>query len=238
MKRIGLIGGVSPESTVVYYRLINAAAEAGLGRDRSADMVIVSLDFGAMKALYAAPDWPAFKARVVEAARALEAAGCEVLGICSNTTQVAAGEVAAATDVPLVRMIDTLATALSAAGVSRPLLLGTPFVMTGDFYRPALEATFTGSCLIPEAGDRAVVDRVIFEELVRGRVLAGSRDALLAIIARGRAAGADAVILGCTELMLILDDTHTDLPVFDSTALHARALAEAALGAQGPRRWT
>ncbi len=229
MKRIGLIGGVSPESTVVYYRLINAAAEATLGPDRSADLVIASLDFGAMKALYAAADWPAFRANVVEAARALEAAGCALIGICSNTTQIAADDVAAATGVPIVRMIDTLATALGAVGVARPLLLGTPFVMDGDFYRPALEAKFAGSCLVPAPADQAEVDRVIFGELVRGKVLPASRSALLEIIERGRSAGADAVILGCTELMLILDQDMTDLPVFDSTSLHAHALANAAL---------
>ncbi|MEM0986523.1 MAG: amino acid racemase [Pseudomonadota bacterium] len=172
MKRIGLIGGVSPESTVVYYRLLNAAAKAAMGGDHSAELVIYSLDFGVMVERYGRAEWPAFNGEVVKAARALEAAGCELLAICSNTTQRAADDVTAAVDLPLIRMIDVVARALSSAGIKRPLLLGTPFVMEGDFYRPTLEARFEGSCIVPGRDDREQVDRIIFEELVNGIILA------------------------------------------------------------------
>ncbi|MEM7768185.1 MAG: amino acid racemase [Pseudomonadota bacterium] len=229
MKRIGLIGGVSPESTVIYYRLINAAARAALGGDHSAEMVIYSLDFGVIKDRYARADWPAFKAEVLKAARALDQAGCELIGICSNTTQLAAGDVAAAIDRPVIGMIDTVAAALKRAGVQRPLLLGTPFVMAPGFYRSTLDAGFGGTCIVPDAEGQAAVDRVIFEELVNGQVLEASRAVYLDIIAAGERQGADAVILGCTEIPLLVDQGHTSLPVFDTTALHAGTIAAAAM---------
>lgn len=229
MKRIGLIGGVSPASTEVYYRLINAAAKAAKGGDHSAELVIYSLDFGVILAHYEAADWPAFKAEVVRAAERLRAADCELLGICSNTTQLAADAVAEAVDLPIVRLIDTLATALKAAGRQRPLLLGTPFVMEQPFYRETLANQFAGQCLVPDEANRLEISRVIFEELVNGTVLESSRSAYLKTIAQGRAAGADSVILGCTEITLLIKQDHTDLPVFDTTALHAKAIATAAL---------
>ncbi len=228
MKRIGLIGGVSPESTIIYYQLLNRAAAQRYDARASAEVVIHALNFGQMHALYAKQDWDAFKAIVVEAARGLAVNGCELIGILSNTTQIAARQAAAAIDVPLVNLIDCLASAMRKAGVKRPLLLGTPFVMTGDFYRPELKQRHGFECLIPDAEGRDIVDRVIFEELVKGQVKPQSRAAYLEIMDKGVAQGADAVILGCTEIGMLISQTHTDIAVFDTTHIHAAALAEAA----------
>jgi aspartate racemase len=231
LKRIGLIGGVSPESTAIYYRLINQAARAAMGGDHSAEMLIYSLDFGVIRAHYDSANWPAFTAEMVKAGKCLDAAGCEVIGICSNTSQLAADSVGEAIGHPLVGLIESLAAAMGASGVRQPLLLGTPFVMQGDFYRARLQALTASTCLVPDADGRAQIDRVIFDELVNGIVLETSRRAWLDIIARGRAAGADGVILGCTEISMLIGQEHTELPVFDTTALHADAIARAAIEA-------
>lgn len=225
-KKIGLIGGVSPESTVFYYRLINQAAARRLGRPHSAEVIIYALDFGTMMKHYTAEDWPSFKAEVVRAGRALEAAGCDALAISSNTTQMAVFDLADAVGAPVINMLTVLGNALTDAGVQRPLVLGTPFVMEGDFYRPHLEAIYGLKTIIPGADDRREVDRVIFEELVNGVISPEARRSYIEIIARGAAAGADAVILGCTEIGLLIEQDHARQPVFDTTRLHAAAIAE------------
>lgn len=228
MKRIGLIGGVSPESTIIYYQLLNQAAADIYGPPASADVVIHALNFGEMYSHYASNDWDRFKAIVIDAAKGLEAAGCELIGISSNTTQIAAREAASAINIPLINLVDCLANTMQAAGVTRPLLLGTPFVMTGDFYRPELKSRHGFECIIPDADGRDLVDRVIFEELVKGQVLEHSRAAYLDIIDKGAKQGADAVILGCTEIGMLIEQDHTDIAVFDTTRIHAAALANAA----------
>ena len=236
MKRIGLIGGVSPESTVLYYRLLNAAAREAMGGDHSANLMIFSLDFGKIHKLYDAEDWAGFKAEVVGAGHALTAAGCELLAIGSNTTNMAADDVQAAVGVPVISLFEALVVALRARSATRPLLLGTPFVMEGPYYRQKLAEEFDMPTTVPSPGDRREVDRVIFEELVNGQFLDTSRDAYLEIIARGVADGADSVILGCTEIGLLIGQHHTDLPVFDTTRLHAAAIAQAALTGETPHR--
>lgn len=230
MKRIGIIGGVSPESTVIYYRLLNAAARAVYGGETSADIVIHSLNFNRMHALYRAGDWRAFKDAVVAAGRGLAAAGAERLAIASNTTNMAADDLAAAVDVPVIRLLDALVEALRAGGVRRPLLLGTPVVMTGDFYRTRLREAYGVDALVPGREDQEEVRRVIFEELVEGVVREASRESWRAIIARGRNAGADSVIYGCTEIAMLMRPGDVDMPAFDTTAIHAGAIARAAFG--------
>lgn len=230
MRKIGLIGGVSPQSTVFYYRLLNDAARVALGKDHSAEIVIHALDFGVMMEHYTASNWPVFKSEVVKAGQGLEAAGCDALAISSNTTQMAADVLAGSVSVPVINLLEVLGVAMIRKRVSKPLLLGTPFVMEGDFYRPQLKARFGIEAIIPDAGDRKTVDRVIFEELVEGEVLEGSRNAYLEIIAKGVQSGADSVILGCTEIGLLIEQRHTEMPVFDTTRLHAAAIADFALG--------
>lgn len=230
MKLLGLIGGVSPESTAIYYRLLNEHARGRLGPPHTARLIIWSFDFNAIDEAYNAADWETYRAIVVEAGLALKRAGVDGLMICSNTTHLAAEAVMEATGLPLIHLIDALATAMKSADVRRPLLLGTPFVMEGDFYRPALEERSGAASLVPGRGDREEVRRIIFEELVRGIVDDDSRERLKAMIEEARREGADGVILGCTELSMILGAEDTDLPVFDTTQIHARAASEFAFG--------
>jgi aspartate racemase len=222
VKLLGLIGGVSPESTVIYYRLLNEAARARLGGEHSANIVLYTLDYGTMIRHYDAGDWPAFIAEVVKGAKHLAAAGAEALVISSNTTHVAAEAAQEATGLPLIHMLDALTDAMNSAGAKKPLLLGTPVVMSGDHYLPALAQRYDGEVLVPTAEEQGEIGRIILDELVKGEVREPSRAALQAIIARH---GADGVILGCTELCMILSQKYVDLPVFDTTALHAAAIS-------------
>ena len=230
MKRLGLIGGVSPESTAIYYRLLNEAARARLGGGHSQDMIISSFDFGPMLDLYEAGDWDGYIDAIVAAGRRLQPAGVDALMICSNTSGMASAALREATGLPVIDLIDALAAALEAAGVKRPLLLGTPFTMHGPFYRSALEERHGQATIVPGEADCETVRRVIFDELVNGIVTDASRRAYLEVIERGRGAGADGVILGCTEICMLISQDHVDLPVFDTTAIHAAAASAYALG--------
>jgi aspartate racemase len=227
MKLLGLIGGVSPEATAIYYRLLNEAARARLGPLHSANLMLYALDYGVMIRHYDHRDWRAFSAEVVKGAQHLAAAGADALIICSNTTHVAADAVREAVDVPLIHMLDVLADTMKAAGANKPLLLGTPVVMSGDHYRTELAKRYDGDLMIPSEPEQAVIGRVILDELVMGDVRDSSRNELLDIVARH---DADGVILGCTELCMILAQEHCDIPVFDTTSLHAAAAADYAFG--------
>lgn len=230
MKLLGLIGGVSPQSTAIYYRLLNDAAKARLGGDHSQRMIISSFDFADMVDLYSQSDWDGYKAAVVSAGERLKAAGADALMICSNTSGMGTKALRAATGLPVIDLIDALAAALQKAGVKRPLLLGTPFTMEGAFYRPALKERHGQETLISNEDDRETVRRVIFDELVNGVVLDASRRAYLDVIDRGRSEGSDGVILGCTEICMLISQEHVDLPVFDTTAIHAAAASAFAFG--------
>lgn len=230
MKLLGLIGGVSPESTAIYYRLLNAEARKRLGGAHSARLIVWSFDFHLIDAAYRASDWTRYRELAVEAGLALKGAGIDAVMICSNTTHLAAEAVKAATGLPMIHVIDALAAAIEASGAKKPLLLGTPFVMEGDFYRNDLKCRFGIETLVPEADERRVVDRIIFEELVRGDVRESSRRDLLAMAENARRRGADGLILGCTELSLIISQADSDIPVFDTTELHTLAAADYAIG--------
>lgn len=229
MKLLGLIGGVSPESTAIYYRLLNDAARARLGGAHSQRMIISSFDFNDMVELYSDGDWDGYINAVVGAGRRLKAAGVDALMICSNTSGMGTAALREATGLPVIDLIDALAAALKEADVKRPLLLGTPFTMEGAFYRPALEERHGQSTLIPDDEDRETVSRVIFDELVNGIVDDASRRAYLDVIERGRANGADGVIFGCTEICMLISQSDVDLPAFDTTAIHAAAASAYAL---------
>lgn len=226
---VGLIGGMSWESSAEYYRLINQGVRARLGGVRSARLVMWSFDFGEIEALQHAGDWDAAAALLSDAARRLEVAGAGLILICTNTMHRMADTVQAALGVPLLHIADPTAERIAAAGLRRVGLLGTAFTMEQDFYRGRLAGRHGLEVLVPEAGDRALVHRVIYEELVQGRVDPASREAYRGVIARLVARGAEAVILGCTEIMLLVRPEDSAVPVFDTTAIHAEAAVEWAL---------
>ncbi|WP_082652594.1 aspartate/glutamate racemase family protein [Aureimonas sp. AU12] len=230
MKRIGLIGGMSWESTAVYYRMLNEAVRARAGGLASADVLIHSLDFAEVVALQKAGRWDLAGALLAESAGRLERAGADCVLICTNTMHLVSQTVASAVAIPLIDIIEETGAALANAGIRRPLLLATRYTMEHGFYADRMEAHCGIRPIVPNEADRASVHGIIFEELCAGRVLDGSRKALKAIIARGRAAGADSVILGCTEICLSLDPGALELPGFDSTAIHAAAAIRFAFG--------
>ena len=229
MKTIGLIGGLSWESSAEYYRIINQAAQQRLGGLHSAECLMYSFDFGEIEALQAADDWAAATARMVDAARRLARGGAGCVVICSNTMHRMAAEVEAAVDLPLLHIADATARPIVAAGYQRVGLLGTRFTMEQDFYKGRMVDRYGLDVLIPEKAGRDSVHRIIYEELVRGVIRAESRRAYQAVIDALKAAGAQAVILGCTEIGLLIKPEDSALPSFDTTALHALAAVDWAL---------
>ncbi|WP_302476164.1 aspartate/glutamate racemase family protein [Azonexus fungiphilus] len=228
MKTIGLIGGMSWESTLPYYRLINEQVRDRLGGLHSATLVLYSVDFAAIEQLQQAGDWATAGARLADAARAVTAAGADFLVLCTNTMHKVAPAIAAAVNVPLLHIADPTAAAIRAAGLTRVGLLGTRFTMEQDFYVERLRGHGL-DVLLPDAGQRETVHSVIYDELCRGRSEPASRAAYRAIIADLACRGAEAVILGCTEISLLIGPNDSPLPLFDTTQVHARAAAEFAL---------
>lgn len=228
-KVIGLIGGMSWESSAEYYRIINQRVRDRLGSLRSARCLMWSFDFGEIEALQHAGRWDEATDELVGAARRLERGGADFVVICTNTMHRMADQVQAAIGLPLLHIADPTAARIRAAGLSRVGLLGTAFTMEQDFYKGRLAARHGLDVLVPEAGDRAEVHRVIYEELVQGRALPASREAYRAVIARLVANGAEAIILGCTEIMLLVRPEDSPVPLFDTTALHAEAAVDWAL---------
>jgi aspartate racemase len=226
---IGLIGGMSWESSAQYYRLINEAVRERLGGVASARTLMWSFDFAEIEHLQHAGRWPELSRRLADAARALEAGGADFLVLCTNTMHREADEIEAAVHIPLLHIADPTEAAIQAAGLSTVGLLGTAFTMEHDFYRGRLEQKHGLTVLTPEVEDRAIVHRIIYEELVAGRVLDTSREAYRAVIARLVARGAQAIILGCTEIMLLVSQADSAVPMFDTTTLHARAAVDRAL---------
>ena len=231
MRTIGLIGGMSFESTTVYYQMINEAVRTRLGGLHSAKIVLHSVDFQEIVDLQKAGRWDAAAAHLGKAAQGLERAGADCTLICTNTMHLVADEVAAAVKIPLLNIIDETAKALSAAGVRRPLLLATRYTMEQGFYARRMAAHGLAMTTPGEAG-RTVVHDVIFDELCAGIVRDESRAAFLDLIAKAKDEGCDAVILGCTEICLLLDPDTLPLPGFDSTAIHAAAAVDYALAGE------
>lgn len=225
MKTLGLIGGMSWESTVPYYRLINQRVRDALGGLHSAPLILHSLDFAEIAAAQRAGDWTAAAKPLIAAARALEAAGAEGMLICTNTMHKVADQVAAAVSIPLLHIGDATGQALRDAGHRQVGLLGTRFTMEDAFLRDYLRKSFALNISTPHAEDRATIHRIIFDELCQGRFVDASRVACLEIVARLADQGAEAVILGCTEIGLLLEDHPAPVPLFDTTTLHAQAAA-------------
>jgi aspartate racemase len=229
MKTLGLLGGMSWESTAVYYRRLNQMARERLGGQHSARLLLWSADFAPIAAMQAAGDWNAATAVLVDAARSLEGAGADAILICANTMHRMAPEVADAVAVPLIHVADATAQTLLAAGSRRPLLLATAFTMEQPFYRDRLAAAGLHT-IIPGAAERARLHAIIFDELVQGRFDAASRTEVVAIAEASIGNdGADAVILGCTEFGLLVSPEDFPVPVFDTTEIHARAGLDFAL---------
>ncbi|WP_043311354.1 aspartate/glutamate racemase family protein [Pseudomonas sp. ML96] len=229
MKTIGLIGGMSWESTLPYYRHINEAIRAHLGGLHSARLVLYSVDFHEIEQLQRSGDWQRAGELLGEAAVALQRAGADFLVLCTNTMHKVAATIEAASDLPLLHIADPTAAAIHSAGLQRVGLLGTRFTMEQPFYRERLEQRHGIQVLVPEEADRDLVHRVIYEELCLGQVREDSRQAYRALIERLVARGAEAVILGCTEIGLLVGAEDARVPLFDTTLLHAVAAAEQAL---------
>jgi aspartate racemase len=236
MRMIGLIGGMSWESTAVYYRRINDQVRVRLGGLHSADIVMRSVNFSGIVDLQQAGAWDEASAVLSRIGRDLQTAGADCVLICTNTMHKLADHVQSGIEVPLLHIVDVTAQALKAAGFRRPLLLATRYTMEQDFYLGRLRDLHGIQAIVPEENDRAIVHDIIFDELCQGIVRDGSQRAYLDIIARGKAAGADSVILGCTEIGLLIGAEHIDLPTFDSTLLHADAAVDFAL-AHVPAKW-
>ena len=230
MLTIGLLGGMSWESTVPYYRTVNEVVKARLGGLHSAKVVLLSVDFAEVERLQHAGDWDAAGDLLAGAARSLEAAGADFVVVCTNTMHRVADAIEAAVGIPLLHIADPTAAAIRAAGLRTVGLLGTRFTMEQDFYVGRLERRHGLTVLTPPAADREVVHRVIYEELVLGRTLEPSRVAFRRVIADLVARGAQGVILGCTEISLLVGRDDASVPLFDTTAIHATAAAERALG--------
>lgn len=220
MKTIGLLGGMSWESTELYYRLINEGVKAKLGGLHSAKIALFSVDFHEIEQLQHNGDWQGAARILAEAAKRIEAAGADFLLICTNTMHKVADEVQAAINIPLLHLADATATRISDAGISTVGLLGTNFTMEQDFYKGRLVQRGM-TVITPDKTDRATVHKIIYEELCLGSIQQSSRQKYLAIIDKLANNGAEAVIEGCTEITLLVQQQHTGVPLFDTTAIHA-----------------
>jgi aspartate racemase len=226
---IGLIGGMSWESSAEYYRIINREVRNRLGGVHSARSLMWSVDFGEIEQLQHQGDWDELTRRMIDAAVRLERGGADLVLLCTNTMHRMADDIAAAVDIPLLHIADPTAEKIQAAGFGKVGLLGTAFTMEQDFYKGRLKKVFGLDVLVPDAGDRRVVHDIIYKELVAGEVRPESRMACRGIIARLVARGAQAIILGCTEIMLLVSEADSTVPLFDTTTLHALAAVDRAL---------
>ena len=229
MKTIGLIGGMSWESTIPYYRFVNEAVRERMGGLHSARILLYSVDFHEVELLQRAAAWDEAGRMLGQSARSLEAAGADFLVLCTNTMHKVADTIVAAVHVPLLHIADPTAVAVKAAGCAKVGLLGTRFTMEEDFYRERLRRNHGLEVLVPGREDRDAVHRVIYDELCLGRVLPDSRAQYRRIMAGLVGRGAQAIILGCTEISLLVGDDDATVPLFDTTRLHAVAAARYAL---------
>jgi aspartate racemase len=226
---IGLIGGMSWESSAEYYRIINREVRNRLGGVHSARSLMWSVDFGEIEHLQHRGDWDELTRRMIDAAIRLERGGAGFVVLCTNTMHRMADDIAAAIRIPLLHIADPTAEKIKAAGFRKVGLLGTAFTMEQDFYKGRLTRLFGLEVLVPDAEDRRVVHDIIYKELVAGEVRPESRMAYREVMARLVARGAQAIILGCTEIMLLVSGADSAVPLFDTTTLHALAAVDRAL---------
>jgi aspartate racemase len=231
MKTLGLIGGMSWESTAIYYRLLNEIVRERLGGLHSAKLLLWSFDFAEIAERQHAGDWEGAGALLVDAARRLEAGGAEGLVICTNTMHKLADTVQAAISVPLIHIADATGRAVVNAGVKRPALLATRFTMEQEFYKGRLADKYGLEPVVPNQAGRDMVHKVIYDELCQGIVRGESRTVYLDEVARMRRDDrVDGVIMGCTEITMLIGERDFDVPVFDTTRIHAQAAVDFALG--------
>jgi len=229
MKTLGLIGGMSWESTVPYYRQINQTIKENLGGLHSAKIILYSVDFAEVEHLQAAGQWDTAGALLAGVAQRLEGAGADGLVLCTNTMHKVADAITSAVHIPLLHIADPTAAAITQRGFHTVGLLGTRFTMEQDFYRSRLEQGHGLTVLTPSPTDRDLVHRIIYDELCLGQVQDASRQAYLSVIRDLQARGAQAIILGCTEIAMLVQPEHCTLPLFDTTTLHAISAAQWAL---------
>jgi aspartate racemase len=222
MKTIGLLGGMSWESTVGYYRMINEGVKKALGGLHSAKIVLYSVDFDPVEKLLNRGDWQGVAEDLSAAALKIQAAGADFLLICTNTMHQVAPEIQDKMDIPLLHIADATAEALVRSGIKKTGLLGTAFTMEQDFYKGRLSRDHGLDVLVPAKDDRAFIHQTIFQELCLGIVKPGTRREYLRIIASLADQGAEAVILGCTEIGMLVDQKDTPVKLFDTTAIHAQ----------------
>ena len=224
-RTLGIIGGMSWESTESYYRLINEGVKAKLGNLHSADLLLHSVDFAAIEALQAKGAWDEMGAILANSGKRLQAAGAQGLLIATNTMHKVIDDIQASTNLPIIHIADVTAAAIKQQGLTKVALLGTQFTMTQDFYKQRLIDAGL-QVLIPENDARAEVHRIIYEELCQGQLLASSRQYYQQVIQDLANKGAEGVILGCTEIGLLIQQADSPIPVFDTTAIHAAAAVD------------
>lgn len=229
MRTIGLLGGMSWQSTQEYYRLINEETMRRLGALHSAPLVLHSVDFAEIKAMQDCGDWKAAARRLQQGARSVEQAGADMLVLCTNTMHRLADEIQSVISIPLIHSFEATAIALKAAGIKKTGLLGTRFTMREGFFRDYLSDHHGIETIVPSAEEQTLVDRVIYEELCAGDIRHQSRTAFRHIILGMARQGADATILGCTEIGLLIGKDDIDVPLFDTTEIHAIAALEEAM---------
>ena len=233
MKTIGLIGGMSWESSQEYYRIINEQIREKLGGLHSAQSLMYSFDFAQIEELQHTGDWDEATRRMVEAARNLEKGGADFVLICTNTMHKMAQEVQEAIAIPLLHIADPTAETIQAQGMTKIALLGTKFTMEHDFYKGRLINTFGLEVITPNEQDRQIIHDIIYDELCLGVVKIDSKKKYQMIIEKLKQQGAEGVILGCTEIMLLIQQADTDLPIFDTTRIHAEAAVAKAISQDG-----
>ena len=229
MKTIGLLGGMSWESTVSYYQVINRDVNRALGGHHSARIALISLDFAEVEAFQHQGRWEDAAGLLADAAWRVQEAGADLIVLCTNTMHKVARDIEKAVDIPLLHIADATADALIADGVKRVGLLGTCFTMEQGFYKDRLEA-YGIEVQVPEKAQRDQVHRIIYDELCHGEIEQASRQVMLSIMEELKAGGAEAVILGCTEIALLVAQADTEIPLYDTTAIHAHRAVELALG--------
>ena len=229
MKTIGMIGGMSWESTVSYYQLVNELVKERLGGLHSARVVLYSVDFAQIEQLQDAGAWDEAGEALAVAAKSVEAAGADFLIVCTNTMHKVVGAIEAAITIPLLHIADATASEVRRAGMSTVGLLGTRFTMEQHFYRGRLEEKHTIGVLVPEYRDREEVHRIIYDELCQGIMRDASRDRYRQIIDRLVKRGAQGIILGCTEISLLVSQADSPVPLFDTTSIHAHSAVDFAL---------
>ncbi len=230
MKTIGLLGGITCESSLLYYKLINEMTRAELGGHHAAKSVMVSVDFAEIQPLTESGAWDEVLAILLKAARDIESGGADLLLLCANTAHKLAAGIEREIGIPIVHIVDATAREINKTGCKKVGLLGTRFTMEEEFFSGRLLARYGVEALTPGKEDRERVHRIIIDELALGNVKPASRDAVLRVIGELTAKGAQAIVLGCTELPLLVSQKGCPVPLFDTTTIHARAAVDHALG--------